>query len=150
MLFSDLKQRCLEASDFDLHYAALVVFNELTTRRLGGKMATDASGNAIVVVTSPVRKSRVKTPKKLVGDVVDTAPKSPKQAAVNEMFGTARLQIGEELSGIHLGEEVFIASAPPIDSQESYQSISPEPSSDPRPIPSTTPAKKAGKAKSRE
>lgn len=147
MLFGDLKQRCLEASDFDLHYAALVVFNELTTRRLGGKMATDASGNAIVVVTSPVRKSRVKTPKKLVGEVVDTAPKSPKQTAVNAMFGAAeRLQIGEELSG----EEVFVASAPPLDSQDSYQSVSPEPSSDPRPIPPPTPAKKAGKAKSRE
>ena len=163
-MFEELKRSCLEANDFDLHYAALVVFNELTTRRLGGKMSFDASGNALVVVGSPIRKTaapRVKTPKKIAETA--TATTASKQQIVNDMFlsdgpGLNGMFFGDG-PGLSLGAEVDLeagdvvhvhATAPPADSQESYHSVSPEPSSDPRPIPLVTPVKKGGKSKSRE
>lgn len=135
MVFENLKEELLRASDLELHYAALVVFNELSTRRLGGKMGMDASGNALVVVDSPPRKNvRAKTPKKVAGG---------KQEAIDDMFAGS-LVIGEE---VELPPDALVPSAPPVESQESYASVSPEPTSEPRPIPAT---KKPGKAKSRE
>jgi hypothetical protein len=134
MVFENLKTELLSASDLELHYAALVVFNELSTRRLGGKMGMDASGNALVVVDSPPRKNvRSKTPKKV----------TPKQDAIDDMFA-ATLVFGDP---IELPADALFPTAPPMDSQESHASVSPEPTSDPRPIPAT---KKGGKAKSRE
>lgn len=123
-MFEDLKQRCFDASDFELHFAALVVFNELTTRRLGGSMALDASGNAVVLVPTPTRKARAKTPKKAIAA-------GAKQEDVDAMFQPP-LVIGDD---VELGE----VSAPPFDSQETesreYQSVSPDPPSDPIPVP---------------
>lgn len=125
-MFEDLKRNCLDASDFELHFAALVVFNELTTRRLGGNMALDVSGNAVVIVPTPLRKSRAKTPKKAIA-----AGAGVKQEEVDAMFQPP-IVIGDN---VELGE----VSAPPFDSQETdlreYHSVSPDPPSDPIPVP---------------
>jgi hypothetical protein len=123
MLFDTLKKDCLDATDFELHFAALVVFNELTTRRLGGNMTTDASGNAVVIVPTTARKPRTKTPKKAIGDKHDE-PHPP----VSDQFFHPPIVIGDE---VELGG---VATAPPEDESQEYQSISPEPHSDPRPI----------------
>lgn len=163
MVFESLKLDLLSASDLDLHYAALVVFNELSTRRLGGKMGIDASGNALVVVDSPQRRVRAKTPKKVT-----------KQEDLNEMFAGA-LVIGEEVDlepvshvaaggaatgrkytsmhlascdGLYADAVPSMPTAPPLDSQESHGSVSPDPPSEARNIPPAS--KKGGKAKSRE
>jgi hypothetical protein len=162
-MFEDLKQQLLCASDLDLHYACLCVFHEMTTRRLGGRMTLDSSGNA-VVITSPAKTTRAKTPKKVAG---------PKQEAVDTMFagGSAsdgspvpetRIQIGEELD-LELGAEPYVAVAtgPPVerkytsmhlascDGLYSHPVESVAEPSPPRPIP--TPAgKKPVKAKSRD
>lgn len=129
-MFEDLKQNCLDASDFELHFAALVVFNELTTRRLGGNMALDASGNAVVLVPTPGRKVRAKTPKKAIAAGA-AGGAGAKQEDVQAMFQPP-IVIGDD---VELGE----VSAPPFDSQETesreYQSVSPDPPSDPIPVP---------------
>lgn len=170
-MFEDLKQQLLCASDLDLHYACLCVFHEMTTRRLGGRMTLDSSGNA-VVVTSPAKTTRAKTPKKVAG---------PKQEAVDTMFaggGSAsdgspkpeprahetRIQIGDELD-LELGVEPYVtyaeATAPPMerkytsmhlascDGLYSHPVESVAEPSPPRPIP-TPAAKKPVKAKSRD
>lgn len=141
-MFDTLKDDCLKASDFELHFAALVVFNELTTRRIGGSLSFDPSGNAVVL--SPILKksvARTKTPKKIVGGGIT------KQEAANEMFLVGRsdaLEIGED---VELDGVINVPTAPPLDSQDSYHSVSPDPASDPRPIP---PKKGGAKAKSRD
>jgi hypothetical protein len=136
-MFESLRADLLAASDFDVHFAALCIFHELTARRLGGKMTLDTSGNAVVVVDSPVvKKSRAKTPKKIA---------SPKQDAVDAMFDPAlKLMIGEELLDAEAEalEAVVIA--------DSQGSVSPDPPSDPRPIPKKASAKGGAAAKSRE
>lgn len=119
--FHDIKKRILDANDLELHFVALVVFNELATRRLGpDSLVLDPSGCAVTVAKKPPRAT--KTPKKVI---------APKQAAVNEMFqategATAPIEIGED---VELSEEDIVE----IDTHT--HSLSPEPASDPRPVP---------------
>jgi len=94
-MFENLKELCLNATDIQLHYAALIVFHELTTRRLGGQMTIDASGNTVVMVESPTtataaatRKARSRTPKKT----------ETKQEAMDAMFA-GRIVVSEDELG---------------------------------------------------
>lgn len=116
--FQDIKQRILDANDLELHFVALIVFNELATRRLGpDSLALDASGCHVTVAKKVV--ARAKTPKK-------------KQDAVDAMF---KLTIGEDLpppetdSLVGFNDEDTVITG----------SVSPDPPSAPRPVP----AKKA-------
>ena len=138
-MFEDLKQQLLCASDLDLHYACLCVFHEMTTRRLGGNMTLDSSGNAVLLTSpqKPAVKARAKTPKKKQ-DAIDTmfaggsaSDGSPEPEA---RIPETRIAIGEEID-LELGEEPYLPTAPPAE----------EPSP-----PRAIPAKKPAKTKSRE
>ena len=108
--FHDLKQRILDANDLELHFAALIVFNELATRRLGpDSLVLDASGCAVVTKKTPRKptpKRKPVEPAITVGDDVDLEP-----GCVVDLF--------DESEGV----SPHVASA------------SPEPSSEPRPVP---------------
>ena len=126
-MFENLKGELLRASDLDLHYACLCVFHEMTTRRLGGRMTIDTSGNA-VIVTSPqaTKATRQRTPKRgTKQDAVDTmfvaggASASPER---EPRLPETRITIGDEID-LELGIESYVAVAtgPPV--QRKYTSM---------------------------
>lgn len=137
--FHDIKHRILDANDLELHFVALVVFNELATRRLGpDSLVLDPSGCAVTVTK---KVARPKTTKKAI---------TPKQAAVNEMFSHTLNDAGDIVPPpvIELGDTVELSEEEIIEIQPT-NSVSPDPPSDPRPIPRPATATKKG-AKSRD
>jgi hypothetical protein len=118
--FHDLKQRILDANDLELHFAALIVFNELATRRLGpDSLVMDPSGCAVVTKKAP----RKPTPKR-----------KPVEAAIT---------VGEDVD-LEAGSIVDLFDESP--SSPHVASASPEPPSDPRPVPKKKPDTKAKNA----
>jgi hypothetical protein len=109
--FNDLKQRILDANDLELHFAALIIFNELATRRLGpDSLVLDPSGCAVTVTKKAPRKA---TPKR-----------KPHEPAIT-IGGDVDLEAGSIVDLFDEAEGVSPHVA----------SVSPEPSSDPRPVP---------------
>lgn len=141
-MFETLREDLLKANDFDVHFAALCVFHELTARRLGGKMTVDSSGNAVVLVDSPTRKARAKTPKKIAS----------KQDAINEMFigeTLVRLEVGQEVDLDVDGTVIHLTGGGIPATLDSQTSVSPDPPSEPRLIPKKATAKGSAVAKAR-
>lgn len=121
--FHDIKKRILEANDLELHFVALVVFNELATRRLGpDSLVLDASGCAIIAKKPVVRAKTPRRTKAVVLAETTEGPAAATQADVDAMY---HLNIGEDLE---LGPDDY-------DEVVAGASVSPDPPSDPRPVP---------------